>query len=128
MNKLPKVFFDRLEDLQKTYNAQLPVLKAAIEEYNTTIKEAYEKLKEEVDLYNEQLSEVNSFIADVREELQNTFDERSDKWQESDAGSDFQNWIDSWENVDEFMDYELNAYDTYCNPDEIEFNFDMEKP
>ncbi len=128
MKKLPKNYFDRLDDLKNFYQKQLIVLKAAIEDYNGILEEAYGKLKEAVGDYNEIITDVNAFKEEATSELENEFDGKSEKWQESDAGSEFRDWVDSWQNIDEFEGYELDVYETYEEPEEIEFNFEMEKP
>lgn len=61
--------------------------------------------------YNEIVSNLNNFIIEQRDEMQMYFDERSEKWQESDAGSSYQDWIDAWDleigEVEDFDDVEI---------------------
>lgn len=47
--------------------------------------------------YNKAIRSLNDFIADTKDEMQNYFDERTEKWQESDNGFLYQNWIDNWD-------------------------------
>jgi hypothetical protein len=55
--------------------------------------------------YNDVVENLNNFIEDQRSQMQNYFDGRSEKWQESDKGDAYQNWIDAWEIVIDKVKY-----------------------
>jgi hypothetical protein len=77
-----------------------------------------EKFKK--DRYNTKIKELNQFIDDIRSDMQDYYDERSEKWQESDNGQMYQDWIDQWDNcyleVDDFL--EVNIPEDFDLPDE----------
>jgi hypothetical protein len=61
--------------------------------------------------YNEAIQNLNSFIFEIREEMQMYFDDKSEKWQESDKGFAYQEWIENWEvefeEIENFDEIEL---------------------
>jgi hypothetical protein len=74
-------------------------------------------------VYNEAIQNLNSFIAETRDEMQMYFDERSDKWQESEKGTYYQDWIDNWD-----VEYdEVESFDDVELPEEIDLNNEPEQ-
>jgi len=77
-------------------------LEGAIQKYNQRVTEAYSELAPFVTAFNEQVDKANDFIEAVHDDQQAYFDEKSDKWQEGDAGSAYADWMGTWEfNVEE---------------------------
>lgn len=56
--------------------------------------------------YNKILTEADAFIGEVRDRLQSEFDDKSEKWQELDAGVSAQEMIKEWDDLT-FNDVEL---------------------
>jgi uncharacterized protein YidB (DUF937 family) len=52
-----------------------------------------------ISAYNEKVEEFNSVMEDVVSEAQSYFDDRSEKWQEGDAGEAYSSWISALENT-----------------------------
>jgi hypothetical protein len=73
----------------------------AVAKYNDAIRKA----NEWIETYNGILNDLNGFADGVYSHLQGAFDDRSEKWQESEAGSDTQELVNSWEEV-----YDLTGY------------------
>ena len=46
--------------------------------------------------YNEKVAEAEAWRDEVTTDMQSYVDERSDKWQESEAGTEYQEWQDSY--------------------------------
>lgn len=42
------------------------------------------------------IQEANEFIEDVHTSMEEFYDERSQRWQESEAGSAYEDWISEW--------------------------------
>lgn len=57
------------------------------------------KVAEAVGKYNDVLTEVESFRDDLVGRMEEYEGERSDKWRESDAGSNYESWKADWENL-----------------------------
>jgi hypothetical protein len=49
---------------------------------------------------NEVVADAREFVGNVSAALQEYADDKSDKWRESDAGNEYEDWIAEWENVD----------------------------
>jgi polyhydroxyalkanoate synthesis regulator phasin len=92
MKKIDIKSKQRLDEALKTLN--LVALKT-----NQVIAEANDALSELADQANEAREEAYSVLDDLVNEAQAYFDERSEKWQESDAGSAYQSWISDMENA-----------------------------
>jgi hypothetical protein len=85
-----------VEDLEKAWGE----LGHAIGTYN----EAVAKLREPVDQaaakYNEVLGEAKAFVEDIASQADSDFDEKSEKWQESDKGEAAGEYRDAWQNIE----------------------------
>jgi hypothetical protein len=79
----------------------------AVEEYNRLIARAVEVLRIAQHDYNSALSDAEHFVGDFAEDKREEFGEKSEKWQDSDTGSDVSDWLDEWEGV-EFNEIELD--------------------
>lgn len=42
-------------------------------------------------------SKANGFVQKIQKEQQQYYDDREEKWKESDAGNSYQDWISAWE-------------------------------
>jgi hypothetical protein len=69
----------------------------AVAEVNALIEA---KLKPAIEAYNNILDDMESFRDEIKGQMDDYFGERSDKWQEGDAGTAYQAWITEWENFD----------------------------
>jgi len=69
------------------------------EDLRGTYNQTKELLQHAVDNYNEILTQLAEFRDSLLERLQGEFDEKSEKWQESDKGSAVGAMIDEWENL-----------------------------
>lgn len=55
---------------------------------------------ETVENYNDAMNETKSFVESVGEGLRNDYDDKSERWQESDAGQAANDMIPEWEEFD----------------------------
>src|SRR5262245_2868702 len=75
-----------VEHAQGAYNAEMQAL------WQKYMAPAFAQL-------NAALSEAEEFREGVEERLQEFSDDSSDKWQDSDEGSEFADWLSEWQNV-----------------------------
>ncbi len=68
-----------------------------------------QKLENALNDYNCVIAEINSFMSDMREKMEEYQSEKSEKWQEGDKGEAYSNWISSWENELEEADIDLST-------------------
>jgi uncharacterized coiled-coil DUF342 family protein len=80
--------------LKKAYNN----LEAEVDAYNKEVSDLRAKVESEVELLNEIIVETNEWIAEVAEQLQEYYDTRSEKWQVSDVGTEYADWVESFDN------------------------------
>jgi len=74
-------------------------LQDAINKFNEAKREAWGPVQVAIEAYNDVIREVEGFCGDVWNEIDNYINERSEKWQESDAASAFGEWRDSWQEI-----------------------------
>jgi hypothetical protein len=70
---------------------------AAVEKVNSEIEAT---LNPAIEAYNSILADVETFRDEIVGEMETYYDERSDKWREGDAGSNYESWKGDWEGLD----------------------------
>jgi hypothetical protein len=69
-------------------------MEEAIQTYNDARRLAYIHLMEKINSYNEAINSANEWLDGLHSEAESYYDEKSEKWQEGDAGSTYQSWLD----------------------------------
>jgi len=98
--KLNKGEETRFEDLKLKLSEAHGELEAAISAYNTAVAEQQNSVEEALSNYNGKLAELKSFVDDFAGEKRSEWDDKSEGWQEGDAGSTANDWISAWEETD----------------------------
>lgn len=98
MNKLSKEQEKRLSDLRARWLTAKAELRAQEELANEEISTMEAALGAKIDDLNALVEEANALREEVASAAQDSHDARSEKWQESDRGSNFSEWISSWQN------------------------------
>lgn len=75
-------------------------LTEAIGEFNQQKDDIVATLEAAVEKYNEKIQAIKDAYESVAEDARAYYDERSEKWQEGDAGTNYMEWIDQLEAVD----------------------------
>lgn len=70
----------------------------AVAEYNETVNEAKSKITSVVESYNNVLGEAAVWSASIMERLNCEFEEKTEKWQESERGQNVSAMISEYEN------------------------------
>jgi hypothetical protein len=109
-----------------TMNEAWVDLENAINAYNEKLDTAWgEKLEPAITSYNEVVGEANEWKQDVVSSIEEFMNEKSEKWQESDAASRYESWKDNF--TDEFSTYDQDRPED-MNPEQpdhiLEFNAD----
>lgn len=87
-------------------------LEEAIAKYNETMEAAKGPVEAAVEKLNDAISAADEWRANISSEQDSYYDERSEKWQEGEAGSNYSDWKDSFSS--EFEQVEVSF------PDELE--------
>ena len=82
-------------------------LEGAITKYNEKVAAAFAELEPVVAALNAKIFDANTFTKEIHDEQQSFFDEKSEKWQEGDAGSTYTDWMNTWE-VSDLEEVELD--------------------
>lgn len=101
-----------LAELRRTHEEVV----MAVVELNEKVKEMWADVDGKVDDHNAVVEQANEFMQTVVESMQSYQDERSEKWQESDAASAFADWQGAWE--DQLEELELLEPDLVDEPDD----------
>lgn len=72
------------------------VLDAAIEKYNAQMDELRAVAEAAKDELNEAISDADAWREEINGEQEDYFADRSEKWQEGDAGQSYSAWKESW--------------------------------
>lgn len=99
MKKLSKPHeTERSEHVANLREAQTS-LEAAVEAFNSGLEELAQPVADAVERYNEALANAREFCEGVASEMESYYDERSEKWQDGDAGSNYSAWKDAWDDA-----------------------------
>lgn len=116
----------RLDALQQSLTEARGVVEDEVARYNDTVAAAHTALAEKLEAYNEIVTETQGVIEDSANEMRAEFDEKSERWQESERGQEVSQWIDALETAQqefepvetpEHEDLDLNLPD---HPDAID--------
>lgn len=100
-----------MKKISKEHKLTIAALVEELEKKAELIGKANEVVAEAVAEYNEALEKAREFRDEIVGAMQEYHSERSEKWQEGDAGSAYQEWIDAWEAME---------LDELPEPDEID--------
>src|SRR5580765_3997561 len=91
----------------KAKQKELTDLIAGLDEAMSEISVKFQELEPVVEAingaiqtYNGLLAEFGSFRDDIVSQIEETIDEKSEKWQEGDVGQSWVSWKDTWESLD----------------------------
>jgi hypothetical protein len=117
----------------------------AIAEYNTLVEDKKGNIDLAIEELNSAISEANGFAENIASEIQAYIDERSEKWQDSDRGSAYNDWCsayqdlvldeaslddvtpieympDVWQNLEDATADDLEEYDLPSEPESFYFD------
>jgi cell wall assembly regulator SMI1/predicted DNA-binding WGR domain protein len=99
MKKLDKKQRAKLEKYQKAIAEGEPKLKAAIDEYNATVRAAFAKLLGPIDEFDRATGDFDEFHREITWAMNDYFGELPEEWQEGEEGESYQDWINAWDKV-----------------------------
>ena len=95
--KLSKTHAKQIEDLIAKLREAQEALAPAIVAYNAALAEAHGRLLDALEPYSEAISYVEEDVQSIAATLREEWDEKSEKWQESDRGIEASDAIDALE-------------------------------
>lgn len=82
-------------------------LNETIGKFNSTLEDAKAELEGAQSELNEAINNANAMREQIQGDMESYVDERSEKWQEGDAGNQYQSWIEAWSNELEEVELDL---------------------
>ena len=101
--RLSKKDVKRLTDIQQTLADGEAAIRRSFEALMVDIAQRVAALNAEVEAYNARVSAARVVIDDVSETLRAAFDDKSDRWRESDAGQEAEALVDAFEGA--YLEY-----------------------
>jgi len=121
--KLNKQFFQMVEDLRNTtseYSEELENLHEQYEEAVNDASDAITRINETVEAFNDRMAEIRdeaeeqtADLVQFKDDLRSAWEDRSEKWQESEKGIAASAWIDE-------IEYALAPFEAVELHDELE--------
>lgn len=96
MKKLSKPDVAELNEIVEELNSAAEAVSTAIEQANEKVGEANDAINE----YNACLEKATEYRDRIVGQMEDFFSEKSEKWQEGDAGSAYDEWKSEWDNID----------------------------
>jgi len=90
-------------------------LGTAVIEYNAAMEKAKDEVQGKLNALNEKLQEAGEWVGGITSDMQSYYDEKSERWQESEPGQNYSSWKE---------DHESLSFDEV----EIDFPEDLELP
>jgi hypothetical protein len=88
------------QDELNAYVTDLATKKQEIDDAWEKFEQAHGELATAIGGYNDSLTAAAGWRDGIVQEMSDYQNERSEKWQEGDAGQAYQAWIDEWEGLD----------------------------
>lgn len=74
-------------------------VESELQRFDEAVQDAAVPVQQAIESYNEALRNAAEFVENVASDLQSVYDEKSEKWQESERGENFKRWIEEWESI-----------------------------
>lgn len=106
MKKLSKQQVERRAQLAADIARACLGMNVAIDEFNASVVALHAGLAPKVDAVNVAIDAANAFTEEVHDELESYYDEKSERWQEGEAGQAYADWRDEWDLVLDALELE----------------------
>ena len=116
MKTIPKEMRKTKDELVEKLREAAEQVTEAVNTFNNTLSEERAKVEAALEQYNEVLVEAECFRDEATADMDSYFSERSEKWQESDAGQNYEAWQSTWENTD-FVEVVVDFPEEVGEPD-----------
>lgn len=121
MQKLSKEQLKEIADAMDACQKQASQLQMAVEAYNKVVDPARGDLEDCLISYTKSVAALREIYKGFAGEAQEYYDNRSETWQDSDAGSTYMEWIGQLEEVDGLDDVDIDLPEDLEEPDLPDF-------
>lgn len=123
MKRLSKTQIAERNDIVKRLGEAESHLSMVIDEFNGTLERLFAPIEAAMSAVNDLRNEAAGFRDGIVSDMESYAGERSEKWQDSDAGNDFESWKGEWENID-FEEIQIECPEQVDPPDSISEEFE----
>jgi len=116
--KVAKEQLVRRDALVADLRAKAATLNAAIAAFNREVEPLARAVAETQANYNETVEQARTLASQISEAAQEVFDAKSERWQDSDNGTQVRTWIEQWEMSLDDIDLDLPEPLEEIDPDE----------
>ena len=100
------------------------MLSSAITEFNVEVEKLWDGILAKLQAYNTAVDRANEFQTAVSDSILEYVDERSEKWQDSEAGARYSAWMEEWtDDLDTIEEGSLDKPEEVQIPDSVEEEF-----
>jgi len=107
--KISKASSTEIDDMRTAVADAQEAVETAVTEFNEALAVARAPLDEAISNYNDALAELKARLEAERDERQEEYDNKSERWQEGDKGQAAQEWIDGIGNAADTLDSALET-------------------
>lgn len=100
MTKLDKTELAAKDELAQKLEKATKILEYALDQYTTSVRHAFATLQQAVADVNEVVDEIDGWRSCLTDEMTLYYEEKSERWQESDAGQRYSNWLEMFNGLE----------------------------
>src|SRR5262245_34126167 len=100
MKKFTKTHLDQRDAFAKALRERYDDLSTLVEQYNTTMQTLWDEIATAQDAFNQAIVDARDWLEGVEGEMEKYYNDRSERWQEGDAGQAYQEWMQSVNDCD----------------------------
>ena len=86
-----------MKHLTKKQQKQQAELVEELREKEQAVNDAFDELDSAVAEYNTTAADVSEFVNEVHGDMESHYNDRSEKWQEGEAGVAYYEWMSAWD-------------------------------
>lgn len=105
--KISKTDQKRINDAVDKFTDQKGKVDIAVSDYNEAVNEARGRVDDELSVLNDARSELAGILDDIHSEMQDQYDDMSEKWLEGERADPTQTWIDAIDEIKSEIDDDI---------------------
>ena len=97
MKKLTKEHIQKRAAIVEELSEKMGAVNTLIQKLNAEIASQWEDIESAKEAYNQTIQEANALQEEIASDIDNYVGERSEKWQEGEQASRYEDWKSQWE-------------------------------
>jgi hypothetical protein len=108
MKKLSKEDEDMHSGLVRELSNARDAVEEAVEAFNANMRREYELVADAAEKYDQAAAAADAFREQVASDIENYYDDKSEGWQEGEAGQQYRLWLEEWADL-EVLSLEIDS-------------------